>query len=251
METGSGNSRGRGASAGNGAPPLSGMGQAALFYARRGWPVFPCREHDGEPYKNRKGVMVTPEAKAPYIAGGVDKTPGNGKATTDERQIAEWWRRWPNALIGLPMGENGLFAVDFDPRKEERVDEKTGEVTIVEWTLEQLKADTEAQIGCVLPVSLAIRTPSGGVHLYYQQPKDGGPPLRNRGVLPQHVDVRGQGGYVIAPPSIIVEPCANASAGEYRFLRGNRHADIVEAPAGLVEVLRAPNARVYNKPCLL
>jgi putative DNA primase/helicase len=233
------------------APPkelLSPMGQAALFYARRGWPVFPCREHDGEPYKNRKGDLVTPAAKSPYIAGGVDRTPGKGKATTDERQIAEWWRRWPRALIGLPMGENGLFAVDFDPRKEEIVDPKTGEVTGVrEWTLEQLKADTEAQIGCELPVSLAIRTPSGGVHLYYKQPSDGGEPLRNRGVLPQHVDVRGQGGYVIAPPSIIVEPCANSTAGEYRFLRGNRHAEIAEAPGGLVAVLRAPKARADNK----
>jgi putative DNA primase/helicase len=151
--------------------------------------------------------MVTPAAKSPYIAGGVDKTPGKGKATTrraaDRRMVAAL----AEAMIGLPMGENGLFALDFDPRKEEIVDPKTGEVTGVrEWTLEQLKADTEAQIGCELPVTLAVRTPSGGVHLYYLQPDDGGEPLRNRGVLPQHVDVRGQGGYVIAPPSIIVSP---------------------------------------------
>jgi putative DNA primase/helicase len=247
MATESGKSRGAGASAGNGRPPLSGMGQAALFYARRGWPVFPCREHDGEPYKNAKGEMVTPAAKSPYIKGGVDKVPGKGKATVDEGQISAWWRRWPNAMIGLPMGENGLFALDFDPRKEEQIDEATGEVTIVEWTLEQLKADTEAQIGCELPVSLAVRTPSGGVHVYYKQPGDGGAALRNRGVLPQHVDTRGQGGYVIAPPSIIVEPCEGASAGKYRFLRGNRDAEAVEPPAKLVEVLRAPKARANDK----
>jgi putative DNA primase/helicase len=52
-------------------PRLSPMGQAALFYARRGWPVFPCRECDGEPYLDRKGASeVTPAAKSPYIAGG-------------------------------------------------------------------------------------------------------------------------------------------------------------------------------------
>jgi putative DNA primase/helicase len=219
-------------------PRLSPMGQAALFYARRGWPVFPCREHDGEPYQ-KGDKWITPEAKAPYISGGVDKVPGKGKATIDERQIAAWWRRWPNALIGLPMGENGLFALDFDPRREESADPDTGEVTVREWTLEQLKADTEAQIGCELPVSLAVRTPSGGVHVYYLQPDDGGEPLRNRGVLPRHVDTRGQGGYVIAPPSRIVEPCANATAGDYRFLRGDRHAEAVAPPAGLVAVLRA------------
>jgi putative DNA primase/helicase len=140
------------------------------------------------------------------------------------------------------MGENGLFALDFDPRREEITDPDTGEVTGVrEWTLEQLKADTEAQIGCELPVSLAVRTPSGGVHVYYRQPDDGGEPLRNRGVLPQHVDTRGQGGYVIAPPSVIVEPCA--AYRRARFLRGDRHAEAVEPPAELVEVLRAPKAK--------
>jgi putative DNA primase/helicase len=232
-------------------PLLSPMGQAALFYARRGWPVFPCREHDGEPYRNAKGEMVTPMAKSPYIKGGVDRSPGKGNATTDERQIAEWWRRWPNALIGLPMGENGLFALDFDPRKDERVDEATGEVTIVEFTLEQQKADTEAQIGCELPISLAVRTPSGGVHVYYRQPDDGGEPLRNRGVLPEHVDTRGQGGYVIAPPSKIVEPCVNATAGDYRFLRGDRNAEAVEPPAELVAVLRAPKPAKAKAPAPL
>lgn len=187
------------------------MCSAALQYARRGWPVFPCREHDGEAYRNRKGEMVTPKAKQPYVATGFKV------ATTDEDQIRAWWRRWPNAMIGLPLGAvtrdgDGFFALDFDPR----IDEETGE----EFTLDLLKERLIAQMGCDLPGSLSVRTPSGGVHVYLRQPRDGGGEIRNRGNLPVHVDVRGRGGYVIAPPSRIVEPCADASPGHYRWLHG-------------------------------
>lgn len=211
----------------------SPMGQAALQYARQGWPVFPCRECDGEPYPVRtgpaKGTMRTPRAKAPYVGNGVKD------ATTNEQTILGWWKRNPAALIGLAMGRNGLFALDFDPR----TDPDTGEV----WTLERLKAETEAQIGCELPTSLCAMTPSGGVHVYLLQPQDGGEEIRNRGVLPEHVDVRGRGGYVIAPPSIIVEPCEEATAGRYRWLRGKYDTPVAEAPAQLIEILRAPKAR--------
>ncbi|MDH7640536.1 bifunctional DNA primase/polymerase [Sphingomonas oryzagri] len=211
------------------------MGQAALQYARQGWPVFPCRECDGEPYVNSKGETKTPKAKAPYIGNGCSG------ATVDEKTIVGWWRRWPNAMIGIAMGRNGLFAVDFDPRVEEDVDPNTGEVTRREFTLDQLKAETEAQIGCEIPSSLVSVTPSGGVHVYLRQPAEG-ESIRNRGTLPLHVDVRGKGGYVIAPPSVIVEPCADATAGRYRWLRGKYDVEPVEAPAGLIEALRAPKA---------
>jgi putative DNA primase/helicase len=214
----------------------SPMCSAALQYARRGWPVFPCRENDGEPYLvktgARKGETRTPRAKAPYVGHGVSD------ATTDETTIIGWWKRWPNALIGLAMGRNGLFALDFDPR----TDATTGEV----WTLERLKAETEAQIGCEIPTSLAAMTPSGGVHVYLMQPKDGGAEIRNRGNLPLHVDVRGIGGYAIAPPSIIAEPVEQASIGRYSWLRGKQDAIVAEAPAQLIEILRAPKARPAN-----
>lgn len=212
------------------------MGQAALQYARRGWPVFPCRECDGEPYQRRKkdGELewVKPRAKAPYI------TVGFKGATTDEEQINKWWRQHPNAMIGLPLGAvtregDGFFAVDFDPRH----DAETGE----DFTLESLKAELERLMGCPLPESLAVRTPSGGVHLYLVQPK--GEAVRNRGNLPRHVDIRGQGGYVIGPPSRIIEPCENAVPGVYRWLRGRVDAPVAAAPQILVDILRDRRSR--------
>jgi putative DNA primase/helicase len=216
----------------------SPMASAALQYARRGWPVFPCRECDGEPYQirtgKRAGEMVTPKAKQPYVATGLKA------ATTDEAQILRWWRQWPNAMIGLPLGAvtrdgDGFFALDFDPRH----DPATGE----DFTLELLKERLEVQMGCPVPASLAVRTPSGGVHIYLRQPRDGGDEIRNRGNLPEHVDVRGRGGYVIAPPSVIVEPCADATAGRYRWLHGRVDAAVAEAPIELIEILRDRGGR--------
>lgn len=98
-----------------------------------------------------------------------------------------------------------------------------------EWTLDRLKAELEAQMGCALPPSLAVRTPSGGVHVYYRQPDED--PIRNSNALPDHVDVRGDGGYVIAPPG------RNAAGGVYRWLRDDSAAPIVDAPDALLSIL--------------
>ena len=128
---------------------LSAMGQAALLYARLGWPVFPCRERDGAPYFDTKtGEERRSKAKQPYIGKGLKA------ATRDEGQIHAWWRRNPEAMIGLPQGANGMFVVDFDPRWEEVIDPETGEVQVDDnghpvkrlCTLEELKAALEAQM---------------------------------------------------------------------------------------------------------
>jgi putative DNA primase/helicase len=200
-------------------PPMPDPAQnplllAALGYARRGWPVFPCNPENKQPLLAADRDMAT--GKPIKGSGGVSK------ATTDEEQIRAWWKRWPKAMIGLAMGRNQCFALDFDPR----TDQGTGEV----FTLERLKAETEAMIGCALPETLAAVTPSDGVHVYYQQPA--GEPIRNRGNLPEHVDVRGAGGYVIAPPSVM------ADGRRYRWLRGNWNSEIAEAPEALIALLR-------------
>ncbi|MGC4252448.1 MAG: phage/plasmid primase, P4 family [Sphingobium sp.] len=212
------------------APLLSPLGQAALSYARRGWPVFPCRERD-ETIRTHGGKERVLKAKAPYGGSGVKD------ATTDEEVIKGWWKRWPEAMIGLAMGHNGLFALDFDPR----FDEETGEV----FTLDSLKAALVEQMGCDLPRSLTAMTQSGGVHVYLLQPSDGGEPIRNRGNLPRHVDVRGLGGYVVAPPSVLYHP--DGSEGRYEWL-SNRHDAPVDAPAALVEILRSRGKKASAAP---
>ena len=214
--------------------------EAALHFARRGWPVFPCSVANKRPLLARE---TGDDGKPIKGSGGVSK------ATTDEPLIREWWSKWPKAMIGVAVGAAGMLVVDFDPRKERikvdgAYDEATGEVEQEwieqEWTLEQLKADLEEMMGCPLPVSLAVRTPSGGIHVYFKMPA--GKPIGNRGNLPKHIDVRGLGGYVIAPPSYC-EGDGKNSVGAYRWLRGDADAPIANVPEQLVEILRAPPAR--------
>ena len=68
--------------------------QAALAYARRGWPVFP----------------IVPNAKRPF-----PNTNGVHEATTNPIKITEWWTDTPNANIGFHVGAASMMAVDFDP----------------------------------------------------------------------------------------------------------------------------------------
>ncbi len=197
--------------------------EAAAAWAAAGWRVHPCSD----------------ATKRPLLAADVDletgkkikSTGGVSKASADAATVAGWWKKWRGALIGVAMGDDRLFVVDFDPR----VDTETGEI----WTLEQLKADTEAMMGCPLPISVTSRTPSGGTHLWLRWPDDDGPAITNRGNLPQHVDVRGKGGYVIAPPGAM-GPKADSPGGRYRWLTGRApgEVEVAEAPAALVALLR-------------
>ncbi len=127
----------------------------------------------------------------------------------------------------------------------EAVDEQTGEVSeLVEekvWTVDLLKAALFVQMGAPLPDTLTSRTPSGGEHKWFLMPD--GEPIGNRGNLPEHVDVRGQGGYVIAPPSVRqgdYDEGGKKGPGAYTWLLGDwtDPAAIAPAPAELVQILR-------------
>jgi putative DNA primase/helicase len=201
--------------------------EAALGYAARGWPVFPCNPKNKHPL-----LAAERDAAGKKIGKG-----GVSLASTDPEQIRAWWKKWPKALVGLACGHpttdaggKRLFVLDFDPR----ADKDTGEI----WTLERLKGETEEQIGGPLPPSLTALTPSDGVHLYLLQGDDG-PPITNRGNLPEHVDVRGLGGYVIAPPSVMGPNAAKNQGGlRYRWHRREPIGGIATAPERLLEILR-------------
>lgn len=134
------------------------MLRAALAYAKRGIPVFPCRTGGKEP--------LTPR--------------GFKDATTDPRKVHAYWRRWPGANIGVPTGSrSGLLVLDED---------RAGAIGELEEEQEPLPATTRA------------RTGGGGLHLWFRLPA--GVEIRNSaGRLAEGMDVRGEGGYVVAPPS--------------------------------------------------
>ncbi|MEI2299180.1 bifunctional DNA primase/polymerase [Ensifer sp. MJa1] len=171
------------------------MLDAALAYAARGWPVFPCKAD-----------------KTPLVGGGFRA------ATTDEATIRAWWAKWPMAMIGLPTGEpSGLIVIDIDMKGE--ID---GEKS---WN------DLMVKHRAAPPITREIHTPSGGRHLTFRHP--GNVKIRNSaGKLGLGLDVRGDGGYVIAPPS------ANADGGAYELFRD---IEPMAMPEWLsAELVRAP-----------
>lgn len=168
----------------------------ALEWAAQGYAVFPCI--------NRPGNDLH---KAPLTGRG-----GFHNATTDKAQIEAWWRTHPDALIGVPTGTStGIAVLDLDKKND-----KDGYAAVPGW--EKLSP-------------AIVRTGSGGAHLYFRADA----PIRNS-VGKNGVDVRGDGGYVIVPPS----------AG-YTWLNGHdlsalppfpaafRPADYVAAPADELE----------------
>lgn len=201
---------------------------------------FPCNDRNGRPLvtgdRDEQGALIK-------------NTGGLHRASRDEAQIAAWWRKWPRAQIGLNAGASGLLLIDFDPRVDrlvhEEIDEDTGEIAerIEEkvWTVDLLKAALMVQMGGPLPETLTSHTPSGGEHKFFLMPE--GDPIGNRGNLPTHIDVRGQGGYVIVPPSERIgdlDEGGKKGPGGYTWLWGDWSdpASIAPAPAELVRILR-------------
>ena len=103
-------------------------------------------------------------------------------ATTDFRQINEWWTQWPDANIGIATGvQSGIVVIDIDPRHD-------GDASF------QLM---EAEAGKT-PDTWEVLTGGGGRHIYLKHP---GYKMGNRANILPGVDLRGDGGYVLAPPS--------------------------------------------------
>jgi len=119
------------------------------------------------------------------------------EASSDPEIVEQFWARAPDALVGLVTGiSSGILVVDLDVDRE--TGEARGEESLEAIGLGRLLTD---------PSLVRVRTPSGGLHLYFAMPDA---PLRNSvGRLAPGIDTRGEGGYVIAPGSV-------GPAGAYR-----------------------------------
>ncbi len=150
---------------------------AALAYAQRGWLVLPC--HSPTPMGcSCHAANCSSPGKHPRLATGLRA------ATTDASDIRRWWSYWPRANVAIRTGaDSGLVVIDIDPPHG-------GDTSL---------ANLVAENG-PLPPGLTVRTGSGGAHYYLAHP---GVRVRNTAgaKLGPGIDVRGDGGYVIAPPS--------------------------------------------------
>lgn len=138
---------------------------AARQLAEAGVPVFVCVPGGKRPLPGSRGFL---------------------DATTDPAQIDAWWRRVPDANLAIPTGHmSGAVVVDVDVHGVNGFD-----------------AFCSARAAGLLPRPLmVVRTPSGGRHLYY--PACQSVEQRSWQATRAGIDFRGEGGYVVTPPSTL------------------------------------------------
>lgn len=162
----------------------------AKQYALEGKKIFPCKPNSKEP--------LTPN--------------GFKNASSELSDIESWWGKYPDANIGMPTGKtNGFVVLDIDVK-----DGAEG------WfSFEELSY----QVG--LYSTKTVNTPSTGIHQYFNYPK-GVETIKNRVNMKPGIDVRADGGYVIAPGSSI-------DGNYYEYEDENK--EIAELPHKLLEIL--------------
>ncbi len=143
------------------------------------------------------------------------KTPatahGHQDATTDPEQIDRWWTANPQYNVAVAPGLSAMLVLDVDPPHGSE-------------TLDKLVAENGA-----LPDTLTIRTPRGGLHHWFA-----GSCPSSVGTLGPNLDTRGEGGYVLVPPSIV-------GGKQYEYV--GETDEIAEAPAWIASTLAVAQDR--------
>lgn len=133
-------------------------------------------------YQNRGWAVF------PLVPGGkIPATPDGFKSATKDHKIGEQWFKGTNYNIGVATGAvSGIVVLDIDRKS-------SGYSSLAE--LEKTHGS--------LPHTYRVRTGGLGAHYYFRHP---GGTFRNKTGLRPGVDVRGDGGYVVAPPSVTDGP---------------------------------------------
>jgi hypothetical protein len=158
--------------------------RAALAYVAGGWSV----------------VIVEPRGKRPIVRWEEFQRRRPG-----EDELRAWFRRHPDANLAIVTGAvSGLVVLDVDPRHG-------GIASLARW---------ERDHGA-LPHTVEVQTGGGGRHVYFAHP---GGEVRNRVGLAPGLDLRGDGGVVVAPPSL------HPSGRRYRWVPGHAPDEVRPAP---------------------
>lgn len=157
---------------------------AALAYLARGWSVIPMQ----------------PRGKRPLVLWLEFQQQRAAPA-----RVEHWFRRWPDANVGIVTGAlSGVLVLDVDPRHG--------------------GADSLAQLEvrhAPMPRTVEAITGGGGRHLYFAHP---GGTVPNRAGIGPGIDLRGDGGCVVAPPSL------HASGQRYAWAPACSPDDVPLAP---------------------
>lgn len=165
--------------------PLPNL-EAALELASLGYGVFALNGH-GKPYPNCQPCRDAHDTAELYETCLCLMCHGCYAATEDVERLICMWDEEPDSLVGIRTGRfSGIFVLDYDEHGGHN-----GINTFVQQRLNRLIIST-----------VTARTPRSGLHLYYRYPDDMTIRNNNTGHAGAGVDVKSDGGYVIAPPSI-------------------------------------------------
>jgi hypothetical protein len=190
--------------------------EAALGYARRGWRAFPLHGIVNDACTCARGDCSSP-GKHPLVRRGLYE------ATTEPHVIREWWRRWRSANVGIATGaESGIAVIDVD-------------LPVALGSLDRLVP--------MLPKTLVGLTGGGGFHLIYRRAAELRCTSARLPGLPGHlpgIDLRADGGYIVAPPSLHI------SGEHYSWLDLGR--EVADTPAWLRESPLAARTQLPAEP---
>ncbi|WP_126639109.1 bifunctional DNA primase/polymerase [Embleya hyalina] len=206
----------------------------ARWCARNGWPVHPLAPNSKIPAANCDACRTGTHSprQCPCRAAG-RWCHGFHAATTDPARIDAWWGSTPGLGVGVSCGPAGLVVIDVDAHQvpvpdrdrllpgipiHESID-LTGLASGFD-TLALLAAYREHPDPAQDASTLRIRTPSGGLHIWYRTTRAEARYRSSTGsstkvALAWQVDVRAEGGYIVAPGT-------RTPAGEYRAIGTTR-----------------------------
>ena len=176
----------------------------ALQYQAIGWHIIPVHTIRGGWCSCRRSECEHP-GKHPLTRNGLTD------ASNDPAQIVEWWTQWPDANIGVVTGAlSGIVVADVD-----------NHIQAQDFLQSHHWPDTA--------LSRTGREGGNGRHIIWRHP---GVPIKSRaGVIPG-LDSRGEGGYIIAPPSI------HASGARYEWIHDPVNTPLADCPDFWVDACR-------------
>lgn len=174
----------------------------AIRYAEHGLAVFPLQPHGKQPTDGSRGFK---------------------DATTNVAQIRSWWKYAPDMNIGMATGaaSGGVFVIDVDQHGE-----TDGGLELSVWQSEHGR----------FPETASSVTGSGGTHYFFKAPA--GVSVKSAAHVIPGVDVRGDGGYVVLPPSV------HPNGNRYEWdMEPWEDCEIAEADATVLEFVRTDGAQ--------
>lgn len=174
--------------------------EAALDYAAAGFAVIPVKRSD----------------KAPYTPHGLKD------ASKDPDTIRSWWEQWPDANVAIVCGSvsNNIVVIDVDNKPEIG---KDGLTSIRAWQAQETD----------FPETVVAMTGTSGRHFYFRV-KDPAAFKNRVDVLPG-VDIRAEGSYVVAYPSV------HENGKMYTWRGGVSCTDLIEIAEANDPVLKLLN----------